>query len=1843
MKPSKSTRCVCALRSICAILALTAAAFALQAQTVNWVGGNLYKLWSDPLNWSPQVVPLNGGGANYTVIVPANSSISFLPDLTGTIDALSFGDNSVLDIAEDSQLEVAGVGVIRGTVQTDGARSAFRAPDGGVVLDFHPRLLARNGSLIVAGSSMYQWSGSDADAGLLLADTDATIDLRSVRTLSVAGGSNVRMYTVRATENGVIDLSGLGTVTGPSGDDWLQFNLTTGGRIYLDSLQQISGRVRFNVHVPTFELPRLGHAAATEFLLSDNVVVSLPQLLRLQSGRIALAAGARLDADALLGVHDATITVADGASFEAPQLQTLERVPLALEGTGAFVAPNLSAYRESDLPIVPGRDFRAGILTDIYGARLSVADGAVFQVAATEYDTPANWTWYGTLFGADGAGSLLDLSSLRTMRTRYCHWSGYDYRYKVMANNNGVVDLSGLESITGPEYSDRLLEFNVRNNGDIRLSSLRQVSQYVRFNIEVPRYEMSALEAADHTAFVLGDRTVLEVPGLTSLSEGCSIGWGFNSEIKAPQLRNFVNSGLSLSPGRILTVPAFTNVYGARFEVSGGRTFGVAATEYDTPANWTWYGTMFGADGAGSLLDLSSLRTMRTRYCHWSGYDYRYKVMANNNGVVDLSGLESITGPEYSDRLLEFNVRNNGDIRLSSLRQVSQYVRFNIEVPRYEMSALEAADHTAFVLGDRTVLEVPGLTSLSEGCSIGWGFNSEIKAPQLRNFVNSGLSLSPGRILTVPAFTNVYGARFEVSGGRTFGVAATEYDTPANWTWYGTMFGADGAGSLLDLSSLRTMRTRYCHWSGYDYRYKVMANNNGVVDLSGLESITGPEYSDRLLELTVGTKGSLLLGPVDVLQYTSLRAMDSGSRLNFAALHLHAPVRLSVGTRATCAVQGDFLFENTDANSIVIEGAYLQMDGTQPQRLEVGGKDLGPTGATTRNFGYSQLIVGETNRASVVRLVDTIDNGNRGAGGDPECLYLYGMDSAGLRLLNGSRLILNGLKVYALVNGQMQSLANLIPAGTNSAPFGEGFIALTGGPKITNMVPAIALLPPVGSVEVSFDIPIDETSFSAGDVTMLGPGGAVPITSVTKIEGNTYRLAFVPQAASGVYTVRVGPGVDELAGNLTGMDQDGDGLSGEAEQDVFVGTFTIDGDAPQIVGAFSVQNGTKIGVEFDEIVDVTAATSVGTYRVNGAAPQQAELKDDERSVVLTVPALLGDSFELTVTDLGDALGNRATLDTIGTILGLEHRDLGTPGTDPRERGSVVTFDGNRFENVAGGSAIWNKQDAGQWLFERRVGDFDVCVQLESLKKTGSWTQAGLIARESADAKSRHVYVHVQYGTGNNRYAAGCRASTGGDTAYWPETPTSVHVPVPNAWMRLKREGDVFIAMHGTNGTDWIEYARLTQSLPGTLLVGLATSAVNNNAGQATTAIYRHFDDLTPGFLSVPQNQALVSGATAVFGVVARGEAPLSYQWFHDGVPIDGATNPTLELTNVQIADVGDYRVRVSNALGENLSTVATLSVDGVGVGGGLEADVSPSPLGDGAVTIQDWVVSGRLVAALDEPVNSSQFQRADCAPAPCGDGRLSVADWTQTGLYAAALVEPIPTGCGPTEPSGLIRPVGLAQQGPDGPSRHFWLKAIPSLGGLSVEVRVMVSAQGDENAAGLSVVFDATALRFAGAAPGLAAADAVLQVNPRQAAEGRVGLALAQSAGAAFAAGDIELARLQFVALGTQEETAIDFGDRPIGREVVNIQAEVLEAGYQGTTIQVLARPKLESLAMVKDGGLEFEFSAEAGLEWIIEVSSDLKAWTELARRVAIGGTLRFADDAPAEEGRRFYRLRRVE
>ena len=84
-------------------------------------------------------------------------------------------------------------------------------------------------------------------------------------------------------------------------------------------------------------------------------------------------------------------------------------------------------------------------------------------------------------------------------------------------------------------------------------------------------------------------------------------------------------------------------------------------------------------------------------------------------------------------------------------------------------------------------------------------------------------------------------------------------------------------------------------------------------------------------------------------------------------------------------------------------------------------------------------------------------------------------------------------------------------------------------------------------------------------------------------------------------------------------------------------------------------------------------------------------------------------------------------------------------------------------------------------------------------------------------------------TGANYYATILRGATNASAAGWPGQGTSGGVPYPNAWLRLKREGDVFTGFRGTNGVDWAQFAQTTQTFPTSLLVGMAATANDNNA------------------------------------------------------------------------------------------------------------------------------------------------------------------------------------------------------------------------------------------------------------------------------------------------------------------------------------------------------------------------------------------------------------------------------
>ena len=147
-----------------------------------------------------------------------------------------------------------------------------------------------------------------------------------------------------------------------------------------------------------------------------------------------------------------------------------------------------------------------------------------------------------------------------------------------------------------------------------------------------------------------------------------------------------------------------------------------------------------------------------------------------------------------------------------------------------------------------------------------------------------------------------------------------------------------------------------------------------------------------------------------------------------------------------------------------------------------------------------------------------------------------------------------------------------------------------------------------------------------------------------------------------------------------------------------------------------------------------------------------------------------------------------------------------------------------------------------------------------------------------------------------------------------------------------------------SGTNWSQRTRLT----GTDSAANDRFGNSNAAGlsaDATTAIvgaYQHgtaagtnagsayvfqLTPLEPQIVTGPQPQIAPVGSNATFTVTLTGATPMSYQWRKFGATVPGATNATLTLTNVQLADAGDYDVVVANAYGSVTSAPpATLTV-----------------------------------------------------------------------------------------------------------------------------------------------------------------------------------------------------------------------------------------------------------------------------------------------------------------------------
>ncbi len=314
-------------------------------------------------------------------------------------------------------------------------------------------------------------------------------------------------------------------------------------------------------------------------------------------------------------------------------------------------------------------------------------------------------------------------------------------------------------------------------------------------------------------------------------------------------------------------------------------------------------------------------------------------------------------------------------------------------------------------------------------------------------------------------------------------------------------------------------------------------------------------------------------------------------------------------------------------------------------------------------------------------------------------------------------------------------------------------------------------------------------------------------------------------------------------------------------------TVTKDSTAPVAVSAGTLATApTTVGVLFSEFVDTASAQTIANYTVSGATVTSATLLPSGKAVALALNAAVVSGATVKVENVKDMAATPNTLASTTLTIAfndLTSKDVGTVNTtnsalftDPIYVGSTVALGNGAFEVKAGGTDIWDVRDGFHFTYKEVTGDFEAKVRVESLLITSTWTKAGLMVRESLDAGSRNLNTVVDPTAGANVWEPNYRAETNGASSGWPGEIARVSpVTYPDAWIKLKREGQVMTSFKSTNGVDWVTLATYTNTsttnpYPAKMLVGMCVTA-HDNGGTNTVAELRDYTLTTGGTVEVP--------------------------------------------------------------------------------------------------------------------------------------------------------------------------------------------------------------------------------------------------------------------------------------------------------------------------------------------------------------------------------------------------------
>ncbi len=1002
-------------------LSVFVAAAGADPVVVTWTGQGNSPNWSNPLNWSPQVVPINGGGVEYQVVIASGVMVTVDPAMPASfaVNSISMNPSATLRVNAGRSVTLGTEAGLSGRVEVQSGASLAAAASP------TPGALQRTTFLIDDGASYRSASTSYSSVqnptGIIMntSGAGASLDLSSVTSLAFGHPTASVTHTILST--GAINLSNAQTATTTANS---RVALTTQqmGTIDLSSLTSIE-----NADIlqggGAISLGALSSATRTTFR-SNNDLLSLPSLVSYSSGSATAAdlfnatgsnAIVRLAnlSSMSLGSFNYQITASNGGQVQLPALSTIERsaqngVTLTANGGGVIDLRSLTSMVATN----PNQGFginasQAGSRIDLSGlqtisslsvTQISASAGATIDLSAAQTISNANITVNGGTLTvpavtningsqiAVGGGSSVTLPGV----TAYTNSANFGVQifgstggvlslpalqsislgnavspnWSVLANGAGaVVDLSGLTAITVPSTSN--ISFTAQRGGTVNLSSLTTLPARMGFTAENPG---STLNLSGLTAFsAAGETNVRALQGASvALPSLVTLG-------SAPNI-TFTVSGNGTQPGT-LSFPSLQST-----GTGAGRNF-IASIGgvLDLPVLTSMSDANLELSDAGTAVNAPALTSV-----------VRSRLSALNGANLTLANVTSFVAPASNDYLTITGA--SSVISLPSLTTMtvgqsgsSSFTNLTISQGTFSAPTLQSLNYlgtASFSLsasnGGRILLNGLNTTTGFGGVSAqGAGSRVELGLTSLGAAANVVVSASNGGSVLLPALSSL-----GTGSGRT--ISASN-------------------GSVLELPGLTTV--------GANSAVRFSANGTGaVLRLANLTSI-GTLFEGEMSATSGGRIEAPALTTLGSINQYSLRVLGG-------VLDLPALVSLGTGTGHTILLNGGATLSAVQTTSL--RSASITVDGVgtslnTPNLTNIDGSNFSLTGGanltlssgiTSFNLGPGFGGLGVSVGTLIVPALTTISAGTANVSG-----------AASFRVQSGGRLALPVLTTFQVLNG----------------------------------------------------------------------------------------------------------------------------------------------------------------------------------------------------------------------------------------------------------------------------------------------------------------------------------------------------------------------------------------------------------------------------------------------------------------------------------------------------------------------------------------------------------------------------------------------------------------------------------------------------------------------------------------------------------------------------------------------------------------------------------------------------------------------------------------------------------